>query len=227
MGNRHQTIGIFGGTFDPIHFGHLRAILEVTEQLHLNETRLIPCKNPPHRIPPLATGEHRLNMLKIAIKHSPLSIDEQEMQRTGPSYSVDTLRKLKKEHPNDSLCMIIGVDAFLGLPSWHKWEELIQLANIVVMYRAGWDISETGTINTLLKKHVLNPQENIADFKCGKILQHKITSLNISASTIRTLIQEGHSPQFLLPDEVWEYIQEHGLYGYTKSHSRTQSTEIL
>ncbi len=224
MSKKRKVIGILGGTFDPIHAGHLRAALEIFEHLSLEEIRLIPCKTPPHRALPLASADDRMHMVKIAIKNSPLSIDEKEMKREGPSYSVDTLIELRSEFPTASLCLIMGVAVFLSLPSWHKWENLLDMANIVVLCQNNEDLLNSGIISDLFKTHLLDPKQNIADFKAGKIMQHKITLLNISASTIRTLIHAGRSPQFLLPNPVWEYIQQHALYGYSKHAVQSQYT---
>ena len=225
--NPRKSIGILGGTFDPIHFGHLRAALEIFEQFSFQEVRLIPCKSPVHRTEPLASAVDRVNMVKIAIENSPLLLDEKEMRREGPSYSVDTLTELRKEYPDASLCMIIGVDAFLDLPSWHEWEKLLDLTNIIVMCRAGWEMPTNGVMYNLFKKSMLKPKENIINFNAGKILSHQITALNISASTIRGYIQSGYSPQFLLPAKVWEYIQQHALYAYCKDRLNSQIKEVL
>jgi len=206
-----KSIGIFGGTFDPIHFGHCRAALEIKQQLKLEELRLIPCKNPPHRTT-IASAEDRLAMLKLAVKNTPLMIDDCEMLRSGPSYTVDTLLSLRKAHPRTSLCLIIAMDAFLGLPTWYEWEKLIELANIAVIDRQGWNMPGSGILAEFFNNHALASKENIIDFTCGKIVLQSITSLDISASNIRLLIQKGHSPQFLLPDSVLEYIQKHTLY---------------
>lgn len=211
----HKCIGIFGGTFDPVHFGHLRSALEIHQQLNFNETRFIPSNHPPHRIEPFVSAEHRLNMLRISLVDTPFILDQREIQREGPSYSVDTLVELRAEFPDASLCMIIGSDAFLSLPTWHQWEKLLTLCNIIVISRQGWNIPESGVVFTLLKRNELSSDETLQDFAFGKILPHKITNLEISGSNIRSLIQNGYSPKFLLPSPVWHYIQQHQLYGYT------------
>lgn len=215
--NRLNTIGIFGGTFDPIHFGHLRAALEIHQQFNLDETRLIPCKHPPHRSAPIASADDRLAMVQLAVLDTALSVDDREMHREGPSYTVDTLMSLRREYPKASLCLIVGSDAFLGLSTWHEWEKLIQLANIIVMIRTGSNVPETGPMVNLLSKHALTPNEQIADFSAGKIVYQKITSLDISATAIRTLIQKEKSPQFLLPVSVFDYIKQHALYHYKEN----------
>lgn len=210
--NKKLTIGIFGGTFDPIHLGHLRAALEVHEHFKLTETLFIPCKNPPHRSIPLASPADRLQLVCLATEHTNFKVDEREMNREGPSYSVDTLMSLRQEHPKASLCLILGEKAFLGLTSWHQWEKILSLANIIVTCRTGWVAPLNGPLADLINQHRLNPHESLTDFDSGFIQQYSITSLDISASYIRSLILAGHSPQFLLPEKVYDYIQQNGLY---------------
>lgn len=231
-----KSIGIFGGTFDPIHFGHCRSALEIQEKLALSEIRFIPCKIPPHRPPPIEGPLHRLAMVSLALDQQTNSkpnpsktfvVDDREIQREGPSYTVDTLMSLRREFPHSSLVLIVGVDAFLSLPSWYQWEKIIQLANVAVMYRSGWNLPESGIMNDLLKQHALTHENQIHRFTHGKILALPITLLDIHASKIRSMLQEGVSPRFLLPEKVLEYIQTHQLYGYNRQHSFTQSTEVI
>lgn len=213
MSSKSKAIGIFGGTFDPIHFGHLRAALEIYQALKLDEMRLIPCQNPPHRVIPIAEGRHRLKMASLAVLDSVLQVDDQEMKREGPSYTIDTLMCLRKTYPFAKLYMVVGGDAFLSLPSWYQWEKLIQLTNIVIINRMGWVFPEQGEMVDFLKKYShINPDDNIHQFSSGKIITQSITSLDIQASRIRSMIALGESPQFLLPKKVLEYIREHGLY---------------
>ena len=126
-----KPIGILGGTFDPIHFGHLRSGLEVYESLEFEHIRLIPCGVPPHRELPIASNEQRLAMMRLAVEdNTKLIVDQRELQREGPSYTVDTLLELRQEFPDTPLCLIIGSDAFLGLDSWHQWKKIPQLAHL-------------------------------------------------------------------------------------------------
>ena len=129
-------IGVFGGTFDPIHFGHLRSALEIGESLRLKEIRFIPCRIPPHRDEPLADPLQRLAMVRAALAGQPEMIaDDREIKRDGSSYMVDTLESLRNEFVNDPLCLILGMDAFMELPTWHRWQDLLTLAHLVVMHR--------------------------------------------------------------------------------------------
>ena len=135
-------IGIFGGTFDPVHYGHLRSALEVKDIFGLSEVRLIPCAQPPHREQPAATALMRLHMLELAIENQPgLIIDTRELNRQGVSYMVDTLKSLRQEFPNEPLLLFIGSDAFNHLKTWHQWQHLFDTAHIVVMTRPGFEIN--------------------------------------------------------------------------------------
>ncbi len=226
-----KAIGIFGGTFDPIHSGHLRAALEVFQGLKLDEMRLIPCHVPPHRAMPIASGVERLEMTRLSVLNSALQVDDQEMGREGPSYTVDTLQDLRKKFYKSALYLVVGVDAFLNISSWHQWEKLIQLANIVVIHRTGWDFPEQGEMMNFLKEHLLTfnasnaGNADIHAFSSGKVIMQTITSLDIQASRIRNMIALGESPQFLLPDQVLKYIQKNGLYGY-KNHDRLKTNDF-
>ena len=134
-------IGVFGGTFDPVHFGHLRPALDVKQALALREMRLIPAFQPPHRATPVANPGQRLTMLRAAVGTEPdLLVDNREMMREGESFMADTLSSLRKDLGDEPLCLVLGMDAFLTLDSWHRWKEILQLAHIVVTHRPGWEL---------------------------------------------------------------------------------------
>ena len=146
-----NPIGVFGGTFDPIHYGHLRTAFELMQALRLSEIRFLPCGTPPHRDMPQADARLRLAMVKGAIEGQPgFIIDDREIHREGPSYSVDTLIDLRSEYPHRSLCLIVGMDAFLSLPKWYQWRELLQLAHLIVAHRPGWRAPDMGPLGELL-----------------------------------------------------------------------------
>jgi nicotinate-nucleotide adenylyltransferase len=207
-------IGIFGGTFDPIHYGHLRSALEVKDIFGLNEVRLIPCASPPHREQPAVTAEMRLQMLTRAIKNQPgLKIDTRELDRhkasdQTPSYMVDTLKSLRQEFPTEPLLLFIGTDAFKHLTSWHQWQQLFDYAHIVVMTRPGF---ETQELNDFFKARLAEAKE-LAQASAGKLCFQQVTQLDISATAIRAMIADKQNPGFLLPDAVIEYIKQHKLY---------------
>lgn len=211
--NIQQPIGIFGGTFDPVHFGHLRLALELKQFLGLAEVRLMPCHVPPHREVPAATPAQRLMMLKAALgDQSELTIDERELKRDGFSYMFDTLTSLRSELASTPLCLIIGSDAFIGLPEWYRWQELIELCHIVVMPRPGWKLIEKSPLNEWMDLRQADSPEALSHSLAGLIFFHEVTQLEISATKIRDLLKEGKSPRFLLPDSVLAVINEQGMY---------------
>lgn len=209
-------LGIFGGTFDPIHFGHLRPALELYEGLGLDAVRMLPAARPPHRDTPGADAEHRLAMLRLALEgQDELVIDERELQRPGPSYMVDTLASLREEVGERPLCLLIGTDAFIGLASWHRWRELLGLAHIVVAHRPGWMVSREGLepeLAALLKARRVTDVDAIGAQPAGGILFQAVTQLEISATYLREEVRRGRSPRYLLPAAVADYIRDKGLY---------------
>ncbi|MFA5625928.1 MAG: nicotinate-nucleotide adenylyltransferase [Thiohalomonadaceae bacterium] len=216
------AIGLLGGTFDPVHFGHLRMALEMREILNLAEVRLVPCGQPAHRAAPQASAADRLAMLELAIaKQTGLVIDRRELDRPGPSYMVDTLVSLRGELGQIQLCLLLGSDAFLGFQQWHRWQEIFLLAHLVVMQRPGWNLLD-GLAEPLAKIMTARRVQNIDDIwqaPAGSILLQAVTPLDISATKIRQQIAAGRSPRYLLPDAVWDYIRQHGLYGWRDTFS--------
>jgi nicotinate-nucleotide adenylyltransferase len=213
MPHLHKAIGILGGTFDPIHFGHLRMALELYQALDLAHVRLIPAFQPVHRKLPVASPEQRLAMVTKAIASEPaLKVDPSEIQRKGPSYTIDTLRALHKKHPQTPLGLIMGIDALLNFPSWHKWEDILKLAHLVVAHRPQYQLPQTGIVAELLKERLATNAGEIHKSQGGQIFLHPVTPLEISATDIRKQISEGHNPRFLLPNSVYSYIKQHGTY---------------
>ena len=206
-------IGIFGGTFDPVHFGHLRPALEVQQALGLNQVRFIPAGQPPHRETPYASTPQRLSMLRIAIDDQPgFVVDERELRREGPSYMVDTLASLREEVGQTPLCLILGYDAFLGLPGWHQWNSLIELAHLVITHRPGWNHDELDDALQSLVKQCETGVERLSEQAAGGLLFVPVTQLDISATIIREQIRAGQDIRYLLPDTVYRIIREQKLY---------------
>lgn len=207
-------IGIFGGTFDPVHFGHLRPLLEVQQALNLDEVRLIPSFIPPHRDAPGASAEQRLTMLALAAAETPgFVIDQRELLRGGSSYTVDTLQSLRDELGNNqSLCLIMGLDAFVGLDSWHQWQRLTELAHIVVMQRPGGLLAKTGAVAELLEQRQALDVAELQQQAAGRVYFQSVTQLDISATAIREQLARGQDVRFLMPDSVRYYIETQGLY---------------
>jgi nicotinate-nucleotide adenylyltransferase len=210
-----RPIGIFGGTFDPIHFGHLRMAEELREKLDLDQVHFVPAAIPPHRAMPHGDSRHRATMVELATAGNPgFSVDMRELRRVGPSYTFDTLTELRSELGSDApLCLMIGSDAFLGLPSWHRWQELTDLAHIVVAHRPG---AIPTAMSPELKIHWREHRvENFATLHAtpaGAILLQPITALDISASAIRATLAQGGSTRYLMPEAVRAYIDSHHLY---------------
>lgn len=206
-------IGVFGGTFDPIHFGHLRPAWEVAEAVSLSEVRFIPARVPPHRAQPVASPEQRLQMVRIAVEGvAGFCVDERELRREGPSYMVDTLQSLGEDYPGERLCLMLGMDAFLGLPGWHQWHRLLELAHVLVAHRPGWKPPAEGAMAELVVERRTATARDLALAPAGLVMLQPVTQLEISSTGIRALIGAGHSPRFLMPEGVARWIAAEGLY---------------
>lgn len=212
----HQTkvaIGILGGTFDPIHLGHLRMALELHEALQLLKVHVIPCYQPVHRKAPAASAEQRLAMVKCAVAPEPaLYADAREIRRNNPSYTIDTLLEMRTEMPDTPLCLFLGIDAFLDFTSWHQWQQILEQAHIVVAHRPHYQLPSTGIIAELLQERLQQHSAYVHQHRAGGILLCPITALEISASEIRKQIALGRNPRYLLPESVYNYIKQHGTY---------------
>ena len=208
-----KPIGIFGGTFDPIHFGHLRTAFELLQALRLSEMRFMPAGNPPHRDVTVASAEQRLAMVRAATEGQPgFVVDDREIRREGLSYSVDTMRTLRADFPDRSLCLVVGMDAFLGLPKWHQWRELLELAHLVVAHRPGWRAPSMGPLGELLVDRGTGRIGDLHESRAGCIYIHAVTQLEISSTELRKMIAAGRDPRYLMPDAVRAIIEETGCY---------------
>jgi nicotinate-nucleotide adenylyltransferase len=208
-----HPIGVFGGTFDPIHFGHLRTGFELLQALRLAEVRFVPAGNPPHRESPLADANLRLAMVRAATDNQAgFVVDDREVRREGPSYTVLTLSELRAEHPQRPLCLIVGMDAFLGLPKWHQWREILQLAHVIVAHRPGWRAPSMGPLGELLVDRGTGRVNDLHETLAGRIFIHPVTQLEISSTDLRNLIAAGRDPRYLMPDPVRDIIRETGCY---------------
>jgi nicotinate-nucleotide adenylyltransferase len=213
MHQTHKAIGILGGTFDPIHFGHLRVALELRDTLDLARVHLTPTSLPMYRKQPVATPEQRFAMVERAVAGEPaLLADDREIRRKGPSYSIDTLIELRQEMPDTPLCLMMGIDAFLGLPSWQRWQEILDYAHIVIAHRPHYRMPQTGIVADLIKNRSQTDITFLHENLAGGILLRPTTALEISATDIRKQIAMGRNPRYLLPDSVYEYIKQQGIY---------------
>ena len=210
-------IGLLGGTFDPIHFGHLRLAQELADALGLVRVRFIPSGTPPHRDAPKVTRAHRLQMVRIAIAGNPLfEVDDRETRREGISYTYDTLTELRQELGERPLCLLMGADAFAALTTWHRWQELFDLAHVVIAHRPGFRLQELqAALPAPLRKIYLKRLDSTPGMlraHAGSVLAREITALDISATRIRALLAQGASPRYLAPEPVLDYIDHNHLY---------------
>ena len=212
-----RLVGILGGTFNPIHFGHLRMAQELANGLGMDEVRFIPSANPPHKDSVTVSAQHRATMVKLAISDNPLfTLDKRELERKGTSYTIDTLISLREQLGNDTaLCLMMGSDAFIKLNTWHRWQELLDYAHIILVQRLSQGKPQEplpDELQTLLRDHYAEQVSDLHEEKAGLINMQAISAQEISATQIRELLKLGQSVRYLLPKEVIEYIQQQHLY---------------
>lgn len=207
-------IGLLGGTFDPIHYGHLRTALEIRETLGLDEVRFLPCGVPPHRGIPGADAESRAELVRLALTDVPgFVLDTRELKRAGPSYTHDTLRSLREERGNaEPFCLILGTDAFKGLPQWHRAAELFDLTHMIVAHRPGEMTLMPESMTALLEDRVTERRADLLAAPAGRVMWVNVTQLDISATGIREQLRLGKNPRFLMPDCVIDAIHARRLY---------------
>lgn len=205
-------IGLLGGTFNPIHNGHLRLAQELADALNFSEVRFIPSANPPHKTAPEVSAQHRTAMVQLAITDNPLfKLDTRELDRAGSSYTIDTLISLQEELGGSAaLCLIMGSDAFAKLNTWHRWQALLDYCHIILVQRpmGATQPKLAEELSVLLHNHYT---ENISDLtteNTGYIHMQKITALDITSTNIREQLKAGHSPRYLMPDNVIAYIKD-------------------
>jgi nicotinate-nucleotide adenylyltransferase len=208
-----EPIGLFGGTFDPIHYGHLRIAFELWQALKLSQVRFLPSGNPPHREAPLANAELRLEMVRLAVAGEPaFMVDDREIRRSGLSYSVDTLADVRREFPQRSLVLLLGMDAFLGMPTWHRWQEIFELAHVAVAHRPGWKAPMSGPLGEIMVDRGTGSVRDLHGTPAGRIFVHAGTQLEISSTDLRQLILSGRDLRYLVPEAVRDLILRTGCY---------------
>lgn len=201
-------LGILGGTFDPIHNGHLNAAIHVYNTLKLDELRFMPCNHPPHRKPPIASAQDRINMIKLAIKNYPgFIIDDRELKSNEISYTVNSLSAIRQEVGNTTVCLILGYDAFSQLHTWHESKKIIQLAHIIVVDRPDKIINK----NEFLKYEITDPNE-LKKQNAGFVYFENNIPINISSTLIRNKLKNKEELNTLLPATVLNYIEKMQLY---------------
>lgn len=215
-----EPLGLFGGTFDPIHFGHLRLAEESIAHLGLGAVRWIPAGQPPHRGMPQVTADQRLAMVRLATAGNPgFAVDAGEVEAAAPSYTVLTLERLRCELGSEQpLVLLVGADAFAGLADWHRWRDIFALAHIAVSHRPGFPVEAASLPAELAGEFAARRLPDAGGLKgapAGRIATFAMTQLAISATQIRKLLANGLSARYLLPDPVLDYIQTHSLYRST------------
>ena len=208
-----KSVAIFGGTFDPIHQGHLQSALALKQQLTLDELRLLPCHIPPHRHSPGCTSEQRLAMVRLACEGTGLIVDDRELRRPGPSYSVETLEQLRAELGADvSISWVMGTDAFNGLEQWYRWQDVLELAHIIVIDRPGEALARTEALVTLLERYQVEDTAVLQRETHGRIVRVSLPPYPISATEVREAIEKQQPLDGFLPASVVNYITMHKLY---------------
>ena len=212
-------VGIFGGTFDPIHYGHLRVAQEIVETVGLQKMYFVPAGMPRLRHSPVASPQHRVEIVRLAIQKNPdFVLDGREIYRDGVSYSIDTVREFKQEFGEEiRLCLVLGADAFIKLPEWNNWKELFNLCHFIVSTRPGYSLT---LIKELLSKELreecsqrwVSNTESLRKDTSGLIFIASTTMLDISATSIRAHIAAGRSVRHLVPSVTVNYISENKLY---------------
>ncbi|HEY5715977.1 MAG TPA: nicotinate-nucleotide adenylyltransferase [Psychromonas sp.] len=213
MDIQQQAIGFLGGTFDPIHFGHLRPALEITEALSLKQLFIMPNHIAPHKSESHGSATQRSKMVELAISsQTRMTIDKRELNRYKPSYTIDTLKELKAEYPDTPICFIMGMDSLITFDTWHDWQNILSYCHLVISQRPGWQCEFNTKVKALVKKHQTTDKHDLHNLQYGKIYFQTTSQLAISSTEIRELLKHDISIDFLTPESVISYIQEHHLY---------------
>lgn len=207
-----MKLGLFGGMFDPVHLGHVGVALEVCAQLALDELRFIPCAAPPHRDMPVASSKDRVAMLERAIAgHSRLSLDSRELDRAGPSWSYDTVQSIATENPDATLVWVLGADAFAGFDRWHRWQDMLALANLAIVTRPEQQTGLSSELQALLKNAEVAADE-LMQHRNGKLAICKVGDYPASSTEVRARVKNGQDIHEMVMDEVADWIRQRGLY---------------
>lgn len=208
-----QPIGIFGGTFDPVHLGHIQIARQVLDKCYLQKILFIPCYQPAHRHQPTATPTQRLEMLRLALENYPkFIVDAREIKRQGASFMIDTLQSLKQEYPNISLCLILGSDAFAKLNTWRNWQQLADYTNFIIINRPHIQTKLSPLIQNFLQQATITDPSKLSKIANGAIYQLNISPIPISATTIRQQLKNCKTPLSTLPKKVFNYINSKKIY---------------
>jgi len=211
---RVETLGILGGTFDPIHYGHIKPTIKSAKVLGLSQVLLLPAHIPPHKSNTIANVQQRTAMVELACQsHSLFTVDLRELKRNSFSYTVTTLKEIKKQYPATTLCFFMGMDSLLNFTKWHHWQEILTLCHLIVNARPGYDLTQLNSATrALLALHQIDSPCEINQQSSGGILMTKHTELNISSTELRHKFKQNLSCQHLLPINIIDYIKSQKLY---------------
>jgi len=208
-----RPFGVFGGMFDPIHYGHLRTAHELHETLGLETIAFVPAGDPPHRAAPLADAATRLAMVQVAVQDDPrFVVDDRELRRAGPSYTVLTLEELRAERNRQPIALIMGMDAFAGLERWHRAPDLIGLAHLVIAIRPKAPVPDAGLPAALLRDHRCDDPARLGERDAGLVYVSRGTQLDLSSSAVRSVVAAGRDPRYLMPEAARRIILARGSY---------------
>ncbi len=209
-------IGVFGGMFDPIHYGHLRTAHELHEILGLESLVFLPAGDPPHRAAPLADAETRLAMVRAAVADDPrFIVDDRELRRSGPSYTILTLEELRSERKEQPIALIMGMDAFAGIGRWHRAQDLLSLAHLVIALRPRAPAPKEGFPADLLRTKRCEDPARLSGSPAGLVYVSEGTQLDLSSSAVRDVVAAGRDPRYLMPEAARRIIRARGSYART------------
>lgn len=208
-----RPFGVFGGMFDPIHYGHLRTAHELYERLSLESVAFLPAGDPPHRAAPLADAGTRLAMVRAAVGDDPrFLVDDRELRRSGPSYTILTLEELRAERGDQPIVLIMGMDAFAGIDRWHRAPELLSLAHVVIAMRPQAPTPHEGFASELLRDKRAGDPAQLAASPAGLVYVSEGTQLDLSSSAVRDVVAAGRDPRYLMPEASRRIILATGSY---------------
>lgn len=207
---------IYGGTFDPIHLGHVVPVIEACEQLGVKQLHLLPCHIPPHKEAPGIDTQHRVEMIKLVCQHQPLfHLDSRELNRQSHSYSVETLREIRAQKPNVTILFFIGMDSLASLHKWYRWKEVLNYCHLVVCARPGYDLDSeklNPELEHYLEERICDDKNQLFKSPSGQVFVAKTSQIPVSSTEIRTKLASGEDVTDLIPDYVLSYIKQHQLY---------------
>ncbi|MFT6986267.1 MAG: nicotinate-nucleotide adenylyltransferase [Psychromonas sp.] len=211
--SQQQALGFLGGTFDPIHFGHLRPALEISEALSLRKLFILPNHIAPHKSASHCSAKQRSEMVRLAIQQQArIDIDTRELNRATPSYTIETLKELKALYPTTPICFIMGMDSLISFDTWYQWQEILNYCHLIISQRPKWHCQFNSTVQEVVDRCSTTDKHDLHNLQSGKIYFQSTTQFDISSTEIRQLLKNNISIDYLVPEAVNDYIKEHQLY---------------